>query len=278
MTDFLKLVEGLIGAALGPQDARPHQEPEDARPSEPEDAPPRGSSHERVLTANFPGPIKLDVSTLATGLVVVGDDVPRASVRVTIEGEPLDARHPAFEAMELRQDGDRLILRLREDGNYTSRGGVSIQTTNGVTTVNGVRAPKYVISALVPSGSEVKFDCSSGYLETQGDLGHVTANIVSGSVRIATAASVRAVTESGSIHVERSLGTLYANTMAGSIKIQQAFGGVIAKTMSGGITIRDGDGVIDANTMAGSIFIRYRGEKPRVRTMAGSKDVLPYGW
>jgi hypothetical protein len=171
-------------------------------------------------TFHTPLPLELEVG------------IPSGDIEVeTTEGEEsnitVDGDDRLLEEVEIRQDGDRVVVSYRGKGKL----GFSLSP------LSIVFGSELRVRAIVPHGAGVKVKTASADTRLDGQLGPLGINSVSGDVRVrgevAGAASLKTV--SGDAALDRVEGDLSAQTVSGDLSIGPVAGSADAKTVSGDI-------------------------------------------
>jgi DUF4097 and DUF4098 domain-containing protein YvlB len=171
-------------------------------------------------TFHTPLPLELEVG------------IPSGDIEVeTAEGEEsniaVDGDDRLLEEVEIRQDGDRVVVSYRGKGKL----GFSLSP------LSIVFGSELRVRATVPHGAGVKVKTASADTRLDGHLGPLGINSVSGDVRVrgevAGAASLKTV--SGDAALDRVDGNLSAQTVSGDLSIGPVGGSADAKTVSGDI-------------------------------------------
>jgi hypothetical protein len=172
-------------------------------------------------TFHTPLPLELEVG------------IPSGDIEVeTTEGEEsnitVDGDERLLEEVEIRQDGNRVIVGYRGKGKF----GFSLSPFMLVFGSSELR-----VRARIPHGAGVKLKTASADSQLDGNFGALGVSSVSGDLRlhgeIAGAASVKTV--SGDAQLERVEGDLTAHTVSGDLRIGPVGGSAEAKTVSGDI-------------------------------------------
>jgi putative adhesin len=169
-------------------------------------------------TFHTPLPLELEVG------------IPSGDIEVeTTEGEEsnitVDGDERLLEEVEIRQDGDRLVVAYRGKGKF----GFSLSPLSLVFGVNDLR-----IRASLPHGAGVKVKTASADTRLEGRFGTLAVNSVSGDVRMrGELAGATLKTVSGDADLDRVGGDLSAQTVSGDLRIGPVAGSADLKTVSG---------------------------------------------
>lgn len=256
----------------------------------------------RNLAASARGPLTLSLRAgMADVTVTASRDVPLALALITgpedvVDGVTERMRGGEWEITLPGTDsgatvissygGGRTVIRGRVNSGVIIGGdnyGSTVIQAGGRVVVNGVDVSDVVnarggdntplrVAVLLPAGSSLETEASSGDLRASGPLDRVIASSSSGDVHVAESRSLRAKTASGDIDADRT-GTADVRSMSGSAVISAASGDVDADTMSGSIVVHCTAAVrVSARSMSGSVRVTAdRGVMPRVsaRSMSG---------
>jgi DUF4097 and DUF4098 domain-containing protein YvlB len=174
-------------------------------------------------TFHTPLPLELEVG------------IPSGDIEVeTTEGEEsnitVDGDDRLLEEVEVRHDGDRLVVAYRGKGKF----GFSLSP---LTLVFG---SELRVRASIPHGAGVKVKTASADTQLAGHFGPLGINSVSGDVRargeIAGGASLKTV--SGDADLDRVEGDLSAHTVSGDLRIGPVTGSADLKTVSGDLRLQ----------------------------------------
>jgi Putative adhesin len=174
-------------------------------------------------TLHTPLPLELEVG------------IPSGDIEVeTTEGEEsnivVDGDDRLLEDVEIRHDGDRLVVAYRGKGKF----GFSLSP---LTLVFG---SELRVRASIPHGAGVKVKTASADTDLRGHFGPLGINSVSGDVRargeIAGGANVKTV--SGDADLDRVEGDLSAHTVSGDLRIGPIAGSADLKTVSGDLRLQ----------------------------------------
>lgn len=196
------------------------------------------------------GPITLNLRAVAADIQVVAD--PGAS-NAWVELTAVDGDQNALQVIrnaEVSESGGEFTIRLREDlirgaGGSVNMGGIQVGRNfgsvvmNGVTMIGGVSIGGILIRAILPAGSELDANTTSGDITTKG-VGSLNIRTVSGDI------------EAEGVSQDSNL-----NTVSGDIEVS-----------AGGVGI---DGRATGNSMA------VTGAGPRINASTVSGDVTSYG-
>ena len=170
-------------------------------------------------TFHTPLPLELEVG------------IPSGDIEVeTAEGEEsnitVDGDERLLEEVEIRQDGDRLVVAYRGKGKF----GFSL------TPFTLVFGSELRVRARVPHGAGLKVKTASADTRLDGSFGQLGINSVSGDVRLrGEAAAGNLKTVSGDAELDRVGGDVTAQTVSGDLRIGPVGGSAEAKTVSGDI-------------------------------------------
>lgn len=175
-----------------------------------------------MLERTFHTPLPLDLE--------VG--IPSGDIEVeTTEGEEsnitVDGDDRLLEEVEIRQDGDRVVVSYRGKGKI----GFSLSPF-AIVFGNELK-----VRASIPHGAGVKVKTASADTDLEGHFGPLGINSVSGDFRlrgeVAGDASLKTV--SGDAELERVDGDLSVQTVSGDVRSGPVAGSANAKTVSGDI-------------------------------------------
>ncbi|HEU5476756.1 MAG TPA: DUF4097 family beta strand repeat-containing protein [Gaiellaceae bacterium] len=174
-------------------------------------------------TFHTPLPLTLDVSIPAGDIEVETVEGDQSTVEVSGDDSLL-------ENLEVRQDGDRLVVALRGKSKF----GFVVAFGSQVFGNAGLR-----VQARVPHGSGVKVKTASADLDIEGQIAELDVNSTSGDVRargvIAGDANVKIV--SGDVELDRLGGDLSVQSVSGDLRVGAAGGSVDTKSVSGDIRL-----------------------------------------
>jgi DUF4097 and DUF4098 domain-containing protein YvlB len=174
-------------------------------------------------TFHTPLPLELEVG------------IPSGDIEVeTTEGEEsnitVDGDERLLEEVEIRHDGDRLLVAYRGKGKF----GFSLSP------LSLVFGSELRVRASLPHGAGVKVKTASADTDLQGHFGPLGINSVSGDVRargeIVGGASLKTV--SGDADLDRVEGDLSAHTVSGDLRIGPIAGSADLKTVSGDLRLQ----------------------------------------
>jgi putative adhesin len=172
-------------------------------------------------TFRTPLPTTLDVS------------IPSGEIEVETEGGEetaltIDGDERLLEAVEVHQDGSRVVVSVRDKGKF----GISLGSL--VFGGGGLR-----VQARVPHGGSVKIKTASADTELSGHFGRLELNSVSGDVRLRgeIAEDARVKTVSGDVELERVDGDLSVQCVSGDVRARAITGSVDTKSVSGDIRL-----------------------------------------
>jgi len=173
---------------------------------------------ERTYTT--PLPVELDVG------------IPSGDIEVeTVEGEEsnitVDGDDRLLEEVEIRQDGNRIVV------SYRGKGKIGFSLSPFALTFGN----ELKVRARIPHGAGVKVKTASADTELEGHFGPLGINSVSGDLRlrgeVGGDASLKTV--SGDAELERIGGDLSIQTVSGDVRSGPVAGSANAKTVSGDI-------------------------------------------
>jgi len=193
-------------------------------------------------TFHTPLPLTLEVS------------IPSGDIGVeTVDGEEslvtVDGDERMLEHVEIRQDGDRVAVTLRDKGKL----GISFSLGSLIFGNAGLR-----VEARVPHGAGVKVKTASADVEITGQLERVDLNSVSGDVRVRGEVADNAIvkTVSGDVDLERVHGNVSVQTVSGDLRARGIAGSADAKSVSGDIRLESlAAGDVRFNSVSGDIEI-----------------------
>jgi hypothetical protein len=174
-------------------------------------------------TFHTPLPLELEVG------------IPSGDIEVeTAEGEEsnitVDGDERLLEEVEIRHDGDRLVVAYRGKGKF----GFSLSP------LSLVFGSELRVKATVPHGGSVKVKTASADTRLDGRFGPLGVNSVSGDVRLRgeVSGSTNLKTVSGDADLDRVEGDLSAHTVSGDLRIGPVAGSTDLKTVSGDIRLQ----------------------------------------
>jgi len=174
-------------------------------------------------TFHTPLPLELEVG------------IPSGHIEVeTVEGEEsnitVDGDDRLLEEVEIRQDGNRLVVAYRGKGKF----GFSLSP---FTLVFG---SEIRVRAAVPHGAALKVKTASADTQLNGRFGPVGLNSVSGDVRLRgeVGGDANIKTVSGDADLDRVEGDMSAHTVSGDLRIGPIAGSTDLKTVSGDIRLQ----------------------------------------
>jgi DUF4097 and DUF4098 domain-containing protein YvlB len=171
-------------------------------------------------TFQTPLPLRLEVSIPSGDIDVETTDGEETAV--TVDGD-----ERMLEAIEVRHDGDRVVITMRDKGRF----GISFGTLFGN---GGLR-----VQARVPHGASVKVKTASADTELSGHFREFELNSASGDVRlrgeIAEDATIKTV--SGDVELDRVDGDLSVQCVSGDVRARAVTGSVDTKSVSGDIRL-----------------------------------------
>ena len=166
--------------------------------------------------------------------------IPSGDVHVeTVDGEETDVfvsgDEQLLEHLEVRQDGGRVFVNLRDKGKFGisfSGGGFSI---GGLVFGNGGLR----VEARVPHGASVKVKTASADTQLAGHFGALELNSASGDLHLRgeSAGDATVKTVSGDVELERVDGDLSVQCVSGDIRARAVAGSVDTKSVSGDIRV-----------------------------------------
>jgi putative adhesin len=192
-------------------------------------------------TFHTPLPLELEVG------------IPSGDIEVeTTEGEEsnitVDGDERLLEEVEIRHDGDRLLVAYRGKGKF----GFSLSP------LSLVFGSELRVRASVPHGGSVKVKTASADTRLDGRFGPLGVNSVSGDVRLRgqVAGSTSLKTVSGDVDLDRVEGDLSAHTVSGDLRIGPVAGSSDLKTVSGDIRLQSvAAGEVRFSSVSGDIEI-----------------------
>jgi hypothetical protein len=171
-------------------------------------------------TFHTPLPLELEVG------------IPSGDIEVeTAEGEEsnitVDGDERLLEEVEIRHDGDRLVVAYRGKGKF----GFSLSP------LSLVFGSELRVRAKVPHGAGVKVKTASADAGLNGRFGPVSVNSVSGDLRVRGEIGGNSTikTVSGDAEIDRVNGDVSAQTVSGDLRIGPVAGSAETKTVSGDI-------------------------------------------
>jgi DUF4097 and DUF4098 domain-containing protein YvlB len=172
-------------------------------------------------TFDTPLPVTFDV-TIPSGDIDV-ESAEGEQTYVTVDGD-----EKVLENVEVRHDGNRVVVTVRDKGKF----GISLGSLvfgNG-----GLR-----VQARVPHGAGVKVKTASADTELAGTFAGLDVNSASGDVlmRGELAEDARIKTVSGDVQLERVDGDLSVQCVSGDIRVRSVAGSVDTKSVSGDIRV-----------------------------------------
>lgn len=170
-------------------------------------------------TFHTPLPLTLDVSIPAGDIEVETVEGDQSTVEVTGDERIL-------ENLEVRQEGDRLVVALRGKSKF----GFVVAFGSQVFGNAGLR-----VQAHVPHGSGLKVKTASADMEIEGQLASLDVNNTSGDLRLRgeVTGDLNVKSVSGDVDVDRVGGDLSVQTVSGDLRVGAAGGSVDAKSVSG---------------------------------------------
>jgi Toastrack DUF4097 len=198
----------------------------------------------RVIEQTFhtPLPFALEVSIPSGDIDVETTDGEETGL--TVDGDERMLEH-----VEVRQDGNRVVVTLRDK----SKVGFSFSLGSLIFGNGGLR-----VRAHVPHGASVKVKTASADTAITGHLCRLDVNGVSGDVRvrgeIAEDATIKTV--SGDIELERVDGDLSVQTVSGDVRVRSVAGSADTKSVSGDIRLESlAAGDVRFSSVSGDIEI-----------------------
>jgi len=174
-------------------------------------------------TFHTPLPLELEVG------------IPSGDIEVeTTEGEEsnviVDGDERLLEEVEIRQDGNRLVVTYRGKGKL----GFSLSP------LSLVFGSELRVRATVPHSAALKVKTASADTHLDGRFGPLGVNSVSGDVRLRgeVAGGANLKTVSGDADLDRVEGDLSAHTVSGDLRIGPIAGSSDLKTVSGDIKLQ----------------------------------------
>ena len=174
-------------------------------------------------TFHTPLPLELEVG------------IPSGDIEVeTTEGEEsnitVDGDERLLEEVEIRHDGDRLVVAYRGKGKF----GFSLSP------LSLVFGSELRVRATVPHSAGVKIKTASADAKLDGRFGPLGVNSVSGDVRLRGEVDgpTNLKTVSGDADLDRVEGDLSAHTVSGDLRIGPVTGSTDLKTVSGDIRLQ----------------------------------------
>lgn len=162
-------------------------------------------------------------------------------------------------------DGDELIIREymnREDpalfANVSIKGGDILVKNGNRQGVFGLRSHIEVLLPQSWNGSFTIANVSGGIsMDGEWNFASFTARTISGEVNLQSieAAVIKLSSTSGSVKVQRAVGSMELHSVSGSIKVEQAEGSGSFKTTSGGVRVNFThlNGHVDASSISGGV-------------------------
>ena len=172
-------------------------------------------------TFDTPLPVTLEV-TIPSGDIDV-ESADGEQTYLTVDGDERMLEH-----VEVRNDGGRVVVTVRDKGKFGISLG-SLVLGNG-----GLR-----VQARVPHGAGVKVKTASADTDLKGTFTALDVNSASGDVEMRgeVAEAVRIKTVSGDVELERVDGDLSVQCVSGDIRVRSVAGSVETKSVSGDIRI-----------------------------------------
>ncbi|MFH9425480.1 DUF4097 family beta strand repeat-containing protein [Streptomyces sp. NPDC017529] len=247
----------------------------------------------RILTAQQPGPVLVDVQLLgAGGTVTVRTDASRKGAEIIIRtADESGASADAVRDAELRWDArGALVAHVQGTGGIS--GGTTVVSSAGGTFIAGhnfgvvQHVQDNVGSIVMVSGGDLNLGGGRYQFHGAGTVHmvqgaspieisavvpegcSVTARTQSANVITeGTFTAVSAATQSGDVRLPGQSERFTANTQSGDIDVQTS-PNIIAKTQSGDIRLGRTD-VTEASTMSGDIHLRDFGGTAQLNSMSG---------
>jgi hypothetical protein len=161
--------------------------------------------------------------------------IPSGDIEVeTTEGEEsnitVDGDERLLEEVEIRHDGDRLVVEYRGKGKF----GFSLSP------LSVVFGSELRVRAAIPHGAGVKIKTASADSELDGHFGPLGINSVSGDVRLGgeVVGNAKIKTVSGDVDLDRVDGDMSGHTVSGDLRIGPVAGSSDLKTVSGDIRVQ----------------------------------------
>ncbi|HZT84740.1 MAG TPA: DUF4097 family beta strand repeat-containing protein [Gaiellaceae bacterium] len=157
--------------------------------------------------------------------------IPSGDIDVETDGSgethvSVDGDERLLEHVEVHSSGERVSVRLREQGKF----GFSFGSLFG----NGLR-----VEVRAPHGSSVRVKTASADTELKGHFGALELNSASGDVRLrgelAEDATIKTV--SGDVELERVYGDLVVQCVSGDVRARAIAGSVETSSVSGDIRL-----------------------------------------
>lgn len=179
-------------------------------------------------TFHTPLPLRLEVSVPSGAIDVETDGHDETAL--TIDGD-----EQLLEHVEVRQDGDRIVVSLRDKGKFgISIAGSGFSLGSLIFGNEGLR-----VRARVPHGAALTVKTASADTKLTGHFGRLEVNSASGDVRlrgeVAEDATVKTV--SGDVELDRVDGDLTVNCVSGDVRARSVAGSVDTKSVSGDIRL-----------------------------------------
>jgi DUF4097 and DUF4098 domain-containing protein YvlB len=179
-------------------------------------------------TFHTPLPLKLEVSIPSGNIDVETDGAEETAL--TVDGD-----ERLLELVEVRHDGNRVVVSLRDKGKFgISFAGSGFSLGSLVFGNGGLR-----IRARVPHGASVTVKTASADTQLTGHFGALEVNSASGDVHlrgeIADDATLKTV--SGDVELDRVDGNLSVNCVSGDVRARAVAGSVDTKSVSGDIRL-----------------------------------------
>ncbi|HJQ73963.1 MAG TPA: DUF4097 family beta strand repeat-containing protein [Gaiellaceae bacterium] len=179
-------------------------------------------------TFHTPLPVTLEVAIPSGDIDVETDGADETALTI-------DGNEQMLEHIEVRQDGDRVLVTLRDKGKFgISFSGSGFNIGSLVFGSGGLR-----VRARVPHGANVTIKTASADTKLAGHFGRLELNSASGDVRLRgeVAENVTVKTVSGDVELERVDGDLLVQCVSGDIHARTVSGSVDTKSVSGDIRV-----------------------------------------
>ncbi len=174
-------------------------------------------------TFHTPLPLELEVGIPSGGIEVETTEGEESNI--TVDGDDR-----LLEEVEIRQDGNRLVVAYRGKGKL----GFSLSP------FSLVFGSELRVRATVPHTAAVKVKTASADAQLNGRFGALGVNSVSGDVRLRgeIAGSANIKTVSGDADLDRVEGDMSGHTVSGDLRIGPIAGSSDVKTVSGDIRLQ----------------------------------------
>ena len=173
-----------------------------------------------MLEQTFNTPLPLDLEVVLPSGDIEIETADGEESRVSVDGD-----ERLLADVEIRQDGNRVVVSYRGKGNF----GFSFGSFFGRDDLR--------VRASIPHGASAKVKTASADTEVSGRLGALEVDSVSGDVRVRgeVAGNVVLKTVSGDAQLDTVGGRISAQTVSGDIRVGPTGGSVDTKTVSGDI-------------------------------------------